>query len=138
VSGLEAGERVASAGAFLLDAETRLNLNASTAYFGATRNPDTSRANGSVAAAVTSAKDEQSEQTKIDAALAELPPEDRQLARIQRICPVTELPLGSMGKPEKLIVRDRVVFICCEGCSAALRDEPDKYLQRISDPDNSE
>jgi hypothetical protein len=36
VSGLEAGQKVASSGAFLLDAETRLNPNAASAYFGAT------------------------------------------------------------------------------------------------------
>jgi hypothetical protein len=36
-SGLQAGQKVASAGAFLLDAETRLNPNASAAYFGATK-----------------------------------------------------------------------------------------------------
>jgi Cu(I)/Ag(I) efflux system membrane fusion protein len=35
--GLEAGQKVAAAGAFLLDAETRLNPNASAAYFGATK-----------------------------------------------------------------------------------------------------
>jgi hypothetical protein len=38
VRGLLAGQKVASAGAFLLDAETRLNSNASSAYFGATTN----------------------------------------------------------------------------------------------------
>jgi hypothetical protein len=37
VRGLEAGEKVVAAGAFLLDAETRLNPNASAAYFGATK-----------------------------------------------------------------------------------------------------
>jgi Cu(I)/Ag(I) efflux system membrane fusion protein len=36
VSGLEAGQRVAASGAFLLDAETRLNANAASSYFGAT------------------------------------------------------------------------------------------------------
>lgn len=37
VSGLEPGQRVASAGAFLLDAETRLNPSLAAGYFGATR-----------------------------------------------------------------------------------------------------
>lgn len=37
VSGLEPGQRVASAGAFLLDAETRLNPSLAASYFGATR-----------------------------------------------------------------------------------------------------
>ena len=36
LSGLTAGQRVVSAGAFLLDAETRLSAQAATAYFGAT------------------------------------------------------------------------------------------------------
>jgi Cu(I)/Ag(I) efflux system membrane fusion protein len=35
LAGLTAGQRVASAGAFLLDAETRLSSGAATAYFGA-------------------------------------------------------------------------------------------------------
>ena len=35
VSGLEPGQRVASAGAFLLDAETRLNPSLAAGYFGA-------------------------------------------------------------------------------------------------------
>ena len=37
VSGLEPGQRVASAGAFLLDAETRLNPSLPASYFGAAR-----------------------------------------------------------------------------------------------------
>lgn len=36
IGGLDAGQRVALAGVFLLDAETRLNPNAAAAYFGAT------------------------------------------------------------------------------------------------------
>ena len=35
LAGLTAGQRVATAGAFLLDAETRLSSQAATAYFGA-------------------------------------------------------------------------------------------------------
>jgi Cu(I)/Ag(I) efflux system membrane fusion protein len=37
VKGLEPGQRVAAAGAFLLDAETRLNPSLAAAYFGAAR-----------------------------------------------------------------------------------------------------
>ena len=39
VKGLQAGERVAAAGAFLIDAETRLNPAAAAAYFGASGGP---------------------------------------------------------------------------------------------------
>ncbi len=38
-SGLEEGERVASSGAFLIDAETRLDPGAASAYFGASASP---------------------------------------------------------------------------------------------------
>lgn len=64
-------------------------------------------------------------------ALAELPPEDRLLAEQQKICPVSGQPLGSMGKPVKLIVRNRTVFLCCEGCRDILLADPDKYLARL-------
>ena len=39
IDGVLAGDRVAAAGAFLVDAETRLNPSASAAYFGASGGP---------------------------------------------------------------------------------------------------
>ncbi len=39
VAGLRRGQRVAAAGAFLIDAETRLNPAAAAAYFGASGGP---------------------------------------------------------------------------------------------------
>jgi hypothetical protein len=72
--------------------------------------------------------DSQASDPKVDAALAKLPEEDRSLARKQRICPVTEAPLGSMGVPPKVDVDGRTVFICCEGCRRPLLDDPEKYL----------
>jgi hypothetical protein len=111
----------------LLDAETRLHANAATAYFGATTNP----AAGSATAPATasgSGETEKEADREIEAALAQLPPSDQELARGQRVCPVTQLPLGSMGKPERLLIEGRVVFICCEGCRAALHEAPEKYL----------
>ena len=39
IDGLRAGDRVASAGAFLVDAETRLNPAASAEFFGASGGP---------------------------------------------------------------------------------------------------
>jgi hypothetical protein len=148
VSGLQAGQKVASAGAFLLDAETRLNPNTATAYFGATTNSQTATdAEQQVALTESSqgdsntplpvphrdrarraTQDASAEQSKFDAALSELPPDDERLARAQRTCPVTKLPLGSMGKPEKHVVDGRVVFLCCAGCAPALVESPDKYL----------
>jgi membrane fusion protein, copper/silver efflux system len=68
---------------------------------------------------------------EIEAALAKLSPEDRALAEKQKICPVSEEPLGSMGTPLKVNVADRDVFICCEGCEKTLKADPDKYLTSL-------
>jgi RND family efflux transporter MFP subunit len=74
---------------------------------------------------------DEDEDPEIAAAFAKLSAEDRVLAKKQRICPVTELPLGSMGTPPKVDVNGRRVFICCEGCRGRLLAEPVKYLARL-------
>jgi len=63
--------------------------------------------------------------------LLELSGEDRSAAEKQRICPVTGLLLGSMGKPEKVIVKGQTVFLCCAGCEEQLRKDPDTYLKKL-------
>ncbi len=51
LEGLSPGEKVAAAGAFLIDAETRLNPAAGAAYFGGTSSPQAGGAPGRAAAA---------------------------------------------------------------------------------------
>lgn len=63
--------------------------------------------------------------------LAELPEADRILAVKQKICPVTGEALGSMGKPTKVEIKGRTVFLCCDGCEADLKKDPDKYLAKL-------
>jgi len=63
--------------------------------------------------------------------LAELAPEDRALAEAQETCPVSGEPLGSMGAPIKVMVKDRPVFLCCESCRKKLLADPDKYLEML-------
>jgi hypothetical protein len=67
--------------------------------------------------------------------LAELSAEDRKLAEKQKNCPVTGEPLGSMGKPVKITVKDRTVFLCCEGCRESIEKDPDKYLAILDGKD---
>jgi Cu(I)/Ag(I) efflux system membrane fusion protein len=110
LAGLEPGQRLATAGAFLLDAEARLNPALAAGYFGASRG-------GSAPAATAAATRD--------------PAGDRELIARQKMCPVTGADLDSMGGPVRLEVAGRVVFICCEGCEAALRKDPDKYLSRL-------
>jgi len=107
VRGLEPGQRVVTAGAFLVDAETRLNPAVAAAYFGAAR--------------------------QVEAA-ATLPPTDgpgdadRLAAGAQTTCPVTGKPLGSMGAPVRVTVSGRAVSLCCGACEPKLRKEPARYL----------
>ncbi len=65
-------------------------------------------------------------------ALAELSPEDRALAEKQKTCPVSGEMLGAMGKPYKVSVQGRTVFLCCPGCEAKLKNDPEKYLAKLA------
>jgi hypothetical protein len=132
VSGLDPGQKVATAGAFLLDAETRLNPSLAAAYFGAARGERASdRAAATAASAAAGAEPDPGETSD---ALGELATADRALARRQKICPVTGRPLGSMGAPQRIDVAGRVVFLCCDGCEPALRRDPERYLAKIPPP----
>jgi Cu(I)/Ag(I) efflux system membrane fusion protein len=110
LGGLAAGQRVAIAGAFLLDAEARLNPALAAGYFGAGRGNTSTPASAPPASAGSS---------------------DRELIAKQKVCPVTGEDLDAMGGPVKVEVAGRVVFICCEGCEAKLRKDPQKYLSRL-------
>ncbi len=68
---------------------------------------------------------------EVSKALASLSAVDRAAAQKQKICPVTDEPLGSMGAPMKVSVQGKDVFICCEGCSDALKDDPTTYLAKL-------
>jgi Cu(I)/Ag(I) efflux system membrane fusion protein len=111
--GLSRGQRVAAAGAFLIDAEMWLNHDLSATWFGATHSAKTST---TTPAAVPSgsAQDEESK-----------------LIAKQKICPVTGEPLDSMGGPVRVEVAGRIVFICCKGCTSALKKDPAKYLEKL-------
>lgn len=114
LDGVKEGEQVATNGNFLIDSQMQLAGNPSLI--------DPTKADAKPAA------QEEPGDPKISAALAKLSVEDRTLAEKQRICPVTELPLGSMGTPPKVDVNGRTVFICCEGCRKPLLEEPKKHL----------
>lgn len=58
---------------------------------------------------------------------------DKELIEKQKTCPVTDQPLGSMGKPVKVTVKGRTVFLCCAGCKKKLLADPDKYLKKLDE-----
>ncbi len=125
-SGLEPGDRVVAQGAFLIDAETRLNPSLAAGYFGA--------------AGATRIEPPIAPTSKISlggAWLAGLEEADRPDAARQKLCPVTGKELGSMGTPFKLTARGRAVFLCCEGCVGAVEAAPEKFLGKLP-PEGSE
>ncbi len=143
--GLEAGWKVATVGAFLIDAETRLNPSLAAGYFGAAhgrvapatgappapanssgRSPATSPATPPAAASLS--------EPRRKPAAPSLSPADAKLAAQQKTCPVTGLALDAMGGPVAVAVGGRKVFLCCRGCEAKLLKDPAKYLQSQSQP----
>ena len=118
--GLKSGQRVATSGAFLIDAETRLNPSLAAAYFGAA-----GRGAGEARAPAAHSHRKRSKKG------GKLSPEDLKLAMEQKICPVTGLDLNSMGGPVAVEVAGRKVFICCVGCEGALKKDPEKHLAKL-------
>lgn len=82
--------------------------------------------------AATSADQKTTLDPEVEKALAQLPSDDRAQAERQATCPVSGEPLGSMGKPVKMAIEGREVFICCAGCEDIVREDPDKYLRQIA------
>lgn len=56
---------------------------------------------------------------------------DAALIQRQGNCPVMDEPLGSMGKPIKVMVGDKPIFLCCRGCIKKVQAEPGKYLTMV-------
>jgi hypothetical protein len=83
---------------------------------------------------MTKAEMEAEKAKTIETALAKLSPEDRALAVSQKICPVSDEPLGSMGTPIVMEVSGRKVLICCDSCRQHMVDEAEKYLAKLPAP----
>jgi Cu(I)/Ag(I) efflux system membrane fusion protein len=159
VKGLRAGDRVAAAGAFLVDAETRLNPAAGAAYVGASGGPS-AVANSSSTIAPRAAKlNEKPTEKPVDKKpvkdpeaeipsstilakptaeelknLDKLAPADRAAAIAQQNCPITENALGSMGVPVKVqLAPGTTTFLCCKGCIDEATKEPQKTIGKLAE-----
>lgn len=115
LAGLEPDQKVVSTGAFLIDAETRLNPSLAVQYFGANQHQARS-----VAPELAERRS-----PKVPNVLSQA---DQAIVTKQRICPVTKAPLGSMGQPVFVMVDGIKVAICCQGCETALLKDKAKYL----------
>jgi hypothetical protein len=123
LSGLAENDRVVAVGAFLLDAETRLNPSLAAAYFGANR------------PSATEPPPPKANQPPQQSPGKRLSPQDLDLVARQKTCPVTDEPLDSMGGPVRMEVQGRVVFLCCQGCESSVRKNPQKYLAKLPTSD---
>ena len=71
------------------------------------------------------------ESVQIEQNLAKLSPDDQELAKVQKICPVAKKPLGHMGVPVKVMAGGHEVLLCCGGCKETIQADPEKYLAVI-------
>jgi Cu(I)/Ag(I) efflux system membrane fusion protein len=138
IKGVEAGDRVAAAGSFLIDAETRLNPAAAATYLGASGGPANARGSKASVAGTDSAPERPNAKRPKPTAdqlrnIDKLAPPDRDLALAQRLCPVSGEPLGSMGIPRKVTIKGQTIFLCCKGCDTEANQEPDKVLKKIAE-----
>ncbi len=149
LTGLKAGDKVAAAGGFLIDAETRLNPAAAATYFGASGGPQASgrpatpagpsadsRSFASPEKSPRSQSESVKEQQAPDAEelknIEQLPAADRKLALAQHVCPITGAALGSMGVPVKITLRGQPVFLCCQGCVGKAKKDPEGTLRKVT------
>ena len=70
---------------------------------------------------------------EIKANIAKLPEADRKIALEQKICPVENEPLGSMGVPVKITLKGQPVFLCCGGCKEAAQKDPEDTLKKVAE-----
>jgi Cu(I)/Ag(I) efflux system membrane fusion protein len=141
LDGVSAGDRIVTNGAFLIDAETRLNPAAGSIYFGGSG----SKTASPIAVRPSAPQEEDDQEKQVKAGLAKLSPEDRKLAEAQRFCAVlSKNRLGAMGQPVKVLIKGQPVFLCCNGCKKDALADPEKTLAtvqkqkaRAENPDHS-
>jgi Cu(I)/Ag(I) efflux system membrane fusion protein len=147
LDGLEAGEQVATSGNFLIDSQMQLAGNPSLIDPTKARTiPEIEFEEGDLppigAPQMMTSDDDAIPQMALSTTIEpvnehphetfDLSREDQQLVQRQKNCPVTDLPLGSMGPPVKVMVKGRPVFICCEACREKLLAEPARYLAKLN------
>lgn len=64
-------------------------------------------------------------------AINQLPPEDAEIALAQKLCPVSDEPLGEMGVPIKVDANGTPVFVCCAGCKDGVTEDVDAILAKV-------
>jgi multidrug efflux pump subunit AcrA (membrane-fusion protein) len=128
VKGLEPGQSIVAAGSFLIDAETRLKPIA-VAYTGTSGGQKSESPQTTVTTAAKAAEIPASALKNIE----KLPAKDQPLAKEQKMCPITDQPLGSMGVPVAVALDGQKVFLCCSGCVDEAKKNAEKTLKKVAE-----
>lgn len=127
--GLNEGDVVVTRGNFLLDSQFQITGKPSLLYpQGMTGGGHAGHAHGATGTVSNSAA---TDDALWEQNVGKLPTADRETALRQRTCPITGKPLGSMGVPVKLEVEGQSLFVCCAGCTAAVRQDPQAALGKL-------
>ncbi len=70
--------------------------------------------------------------SRILVTVAPLEQSDRPRIERQEVCPVSGGRLGSMGAPVKVLVDDRPLYLCCQGCIGKVQEDPEAYLRKVA------
>ncbi len=129
LSGLKEGDRVVTRGNFLLDSQFQITGRSSLLYPEGTAGVMVGHAGHGAGGGGTSSADFSAKEL---GNLEKLPAEDRSLAMAQKVCPITGAKLGSMGKPYKMTVDGRTLFLCCPACESKVKQDPQAALRKIA------
>ena len=70
---------------------------------------------------------------EVAAERVKLPADERQQVEAQEWCAVlSDNCLGEMGKPEKIELDGKPVYLCCEGCIKKAKADPDATLAKVN------
>lgn len=108
-----------------------LLLAGTIGLIGCASQQDGSAATPASTPATTSTEPSANVDPAVSKAMSQLSAKDRAAAEKQKNCPVTGEPLGSMGKPIKVTVKERDVYLCCEGCRETIEGDPEKFLAKL-------
>ena len=123
LQGLAAGDKVATAGSFLIDAEARLSGGLGSTYSSGASGPQKEKPG-----AATSDAD-----ADVEKAMAKLSPEDRKIAEEQYYCPILDTRLGTMDSPPPAVTlkNGRKVFVCCRKCIDKVKEDEQGALDKV-------
>jgi YHS domain-containing protein len=114
IAGLKEGDRVVTRGNFLLDSQFQITGKASLLY--PERTP-AGHGDGFTA--------------KQRANLEGLSEKERQEIAAQKICPMSGMKLAAMGKPYKLTINGRTLWLCCKGCERGVKKDPEAAFKKV-------